>query len=237
MHRERRRADRTSGSLPIGFHTYFVVKSIQKSRNSWHHRWPQRLHVVGQLFYVAAIKSNRTADNVHSIFATSLEHVRQRQKADHNVTGGWFVVAELQYNSANTGHNVLVRQHDTLRVSGCTGSVAHCAQVRRSWRHFRMISLRAETLDVLEPEEFDTAILRSLIRRWPRFLHHYQLPQTSATGSKNFFLKCVTRLDELITYEQKERKCLEQRNVRKKKELSTRITEVPRCVHCRRRKK
>lgn len=155
---------------------HLVIYTIQQSRHSRHDGRPEGFHVLGKLLDVTTVESDGTAHHIHAVLAATFQHVRQREEADHYVLGRDPVITQLHYHRAIRRHDVLVRQHYALRVAGGTGSVAYCAEIGRVRRHLRMVLLRAEAFNVVELVQLDAAVLRPLIRRRPRLLHHHQLP-------------------------------------------------------------
>lgn len=156
--------------------THLIVHPIQESRHGRYDGRPEGFHVLGQPLNVTAVEADGSAHHVHGVLATTFQHMRQRQEADHRVRGHQPMVAHLHHHRTYGRHDVLMRQHDALGIAGGAGRVAYRAEIVRRRRQFRMILLGTEALDVVELVQFDAAVLRSLVCRRPRRLHHHQLP-------------------------------------------------------------
>lgn len=134
----------------IGSVTHLIVYTIQQSRHGRHDSRPEGFHVLGQLLDVTAVKADGSAHHVHGVLAATLQHVRQREEADHRVLRRNPVVTQLHHHCAIGCHDVLVRQHHALRVAGGAGGVAYRAEIGRFRRQLRMVPLRAKAFNVVE---------------------------------------------------------------------------------------
>ena len=129
---------------------HLVIYTIQQSRHSRHDGRPEGFHVLGKFLDVTAVESNGTTHHVHAVLAATFQHMRQREEADHYVFGRDPVITHLHYHRAIRRHDILMRQHYTLRIAGGARSVANRAEIGRVRRQLRMVPLRAKAFNVVE---------------------------------------------------------------------------------------